>query len=222
MTNSYFIQKNIQELNQIEDMLKQYPPTRNPNAISVEHTILLEEQKKLKNRIERGNHAAGIKNPLINTDNNQSLRVNSTGDTSNDMYNQLKISDDNQQVSPQERQAACAALEPNGCGAKDHWLTPAIPNAPGGFDFTEACNNHDRKYATLGYGFDRANREFLEEMLSVPARELPSGYGGRTIKVTPERATRYYYNWVLGQDAQDAYNKAQKNTYICKHGRKPQ
>lgn len=222
MTTSYFINKKFAELKQIDEQLKKQPNYTNADNMAVEHIMLLDEQARLKNRIERESHAAGTKNPLIAASKKQSLRVNNANDTNNNMYNQLKLKEGSQQVTPKERQAACAALEPNGCGARDHWLTPVIPNSPGGFDFTEACNNHDRKYATLGYGFNRANIEFLEEMLSVPPRELPSGYGGRTIKVTPERAARYYYSWVIGQEAQDAYVKAQKNAYICKHARKPQ
>lgn len=90
---------------------------------------------------------------------------------------------------------------------------------PMGFDFTEACNNHDRNYGTLNFGFDRANKIFLEEMLAVPPqkRRIRGGY----VMEKPDSYAYIYYNAVTGETGQEAYTEAQRNAYICKYGKKP-
>lgn len=143
--------------------------------------MLLEERNKLENRIERDSLAAGIKNPLTNPNSNQSLRANYINDNNHNMYNTEFNSSNNPQnltakqnafqiykenipseddnlISLEERAAACAALKPNGCGPSGWKIV--IADNPDGFDFSKACNNHDRNYSILQFGFERANDIF--------------------------------------------------------------
>ena len=51
----------------------------------------------------------------------------------------------------------------NGCGPASGWLKHIIPNAPMGFDFTQACNNHDVCYGSrINKG--ECDRLFRDEM----------------------------------------------------------
>lgn len=195
----------------------------------------------LENDFELQSNASTIKSLNNHQPTKQSLSVNSLSATSNNMRQQppqlydpnpYTLSLDNpfyntneeqpyesRFVSPEERKAACDALVPNGCGARGDWRTIIIPNEPGGFDFTTACNNHDRNYSTLSFGFRRANNIFLQEMLAVPNKIII--LRGRKVVITPEKTAHLYHRKVTGQDGLDAYNKAQRNAYICKHGRRP-
>ena len=198
------------------------------NAVSTMQTLPIENDPELQN------NAATIQSLE-----NQSLSVINKSDTINNMrpqqiYNpnshtlsqeNLLYNVDEEQpnesklVSPTERKAACKALVPNGCGARGDWRTPLIPNNPHGFDFTQACSNHDRNFSTLDFGFQRANDIFLNEMLSVPNKVVRIR-GGTTI-ITPEETARFYHSFVTGQDGLNAYNTAQRNAYICKFGKRP-
>ena len=62
--------------------------------------------------------------------------------------------------------AKADAPEVNGCGAASGISKYIVPNAPLGFDFTNACNGHDYCY---GAGLDKGycDQQFLEAMDSV-------------------------------------------------------
>lgn len=57
----------------------------------------------------------------------------------------------------------------NGCGPAGGWLKHVIPNAPFGYDFTAACNNHDVCY---GSRFNKGECDSIFE------REMMSTCGG--------------------------------------------
>ena len=112
----------------------------------------------------------------------------------------------------------CPALKPNGCGAKGDWKSHFIPNKPQNFDFTEACNNHDINFGTLGFGFEKANEQFLRDMLAVPdqKRYVFSKTGNlSSITITSESWAQTYYNAVSGKAGKRAYEAAQKLAKAC-------
>lgn len=212
MTN-YFIDKQFQELKRIENMLSKFPdagPSPDPDKLSPAHIMLLEERNKLTSNINRQSNAFGVNNPLENTNfkgkqftKQHSMRVDN---------NPSKRNTDNKLVSPEERQKACDELEPNGCGGRGFWRGNWVSDTPGEFDFTEACNNHDRRYATLDYPFRQANKEFFEEMLAVPPYKNEDGNW-----VFPDFWAKKYYNFVRDY-GWTFYVEAQKNARICKYG----
>jgi len=113
----------------------------------------------------------------------------------------------------------CPELEPNGCGAKDDWKSHFIPNQPQGFDFTEACNNHDINFGTLGFGFEKANEQFLRDMRAVPdlKKYVFSKTGTmRSETLTSEDWALAYYSAVSGSAGKKAYDSAQKIARACK------
>ncbi|MCA8101194.1 phospholipase A2 [Burkholderia contaminans] len=56
-----------------------------------------------------------------------------------------------------------AALQ-NGCGPANGWLKHVIPNAPLGYDFTNACNNHDVCYGSR-WGKNSCDNAFERDMM---------------------------------------------------------
>jgi len=182
------------------------------------------------------NQSPNNQSPNNQSPNNQSLSAYDQSATSNNIFDTQSLfasnakqigrtENSNGQVSPEERRRACEELKPNGCGAKGDWKSRAVPNVPNGFDFTKACNNHDIKFGTLGYDFERANNEFYRELMAVPpiTKYVMSATGKsvREEKVSPAAWARLYYNAVSSYLGRDAYNKVQKNAYICKYGRRP-
>ena len=244
MTNNYFINKNLRKLRQINDQLSNYPRTNSTDHMPVEQLILLEEREKLENRIERDSRAAGIKNQLQDKNVNQSLRDKYINDNNHNMYNsennllnrtqnpsakqsifQMYKEDthskDDNLVSPDERAAACEALKPNGCGPAG-WKT-VIADNPDGFDFSKACNNHDRNYSILEFGFERANDIFYREMLATPPmKKYRYTKTGKMQEywAKPDAWAGTYYNFVK-TFGHKFYNQAQRNAYICKYGKEP-
>ncbi len=242
MTNKYFINKHLQHLQRVNDQLSAYPMTNNPNQMPVGQIMLLEERRRLEERIDRESLAAGFKNPLTTTNQNQSLRDNYINDNNHSMYSSeqpflnsiqnpmtrkyafsslLEEKEDespidDKQVSPEERAAACAALKPNGCGPSG-WKNYVIPDVVGGFNFKPACNNHDRNYSTLEFGFDRANQLFYDDMMKIVLTETEP-YSRRFL--VGRSHARTYRNFVM-RHGKSYYDEAQQKAYICKFGRKP-
>lgn len=110
------------------------------------------------------------------------------------------------------QQEACAALRVNGCGPGG-WINKLIGHIQNDFDFTQACNNHDTNFGTLGFGFERANSQFYQEMRSVP--DIIDESGNR---ITSERTAGIYFAAVSSPMGKYYYNKAQENARICKYG----
>lgn len=110
------------------------------------------------------------------------------------------------------QQEACAALRVNGCGPGG-WINKLIGHIQNDFDFTQACNNHDTNFGTLGFGFERANSQFYQEMRSVPDKIDESGN-----RITSERTAGVYFAAVSGPMGKYYYNKAQENARICRYG----
>lgn len=215
---SNLIEKQFQELKRVENILSKFQdagPSPDPDKLSPTHIMLLEERNKLTNNINRQSNAFGVNNPLIphnqkvnNTNKNQLQRVDST---------KLNNDTSRQQVSPEERQKACDELVPNGCGARGDWKSDFIPNKPEGFDFTEACNNHDRNFGTLGVSFSEANNQFYIDMVSAVRRIAEPG---TVIYKGGVNLAKLYFDKVV-EHGRPAYETAQINAYICKYGKKP-
>tara|TARA_R110002096_G_scaffold416576_2_gene619271 strand:- start:85817 stop:86566 length:750 start_codon:yes stop_codon:yes gene_type:complete len=241
MSNQYLMQKNLAELSRIEAILRHQPNITARSIMSTQHVKLVEEQKRLQKQIKQDSFAAGLQNPL---ESNQSLRDNNNYVTNNSMHNLQQnnsintnrfafalLANQDQQTPPErdnqvpsaERQAACEALKPNGCGGKGVLKGNWIPDFPSRFDFTQACNNHDRNYSTLGFGFDRANNVFLQDMLAVlPVKKIRHTKSGKMIEFVekPDAVARNYYNYVTN-NGRPFYDDAQRNAYICKYGKRP-
>lgn len=62
-------------------------------------------------------------------------------------------------------------LEGLACGSG--WNEPFVPDAPGGFDFGSACQNHDDCYGTCGENKGRCDAKFLADMMAVCKRAPP-------------------------------------------------
>lgn len=220
---TYFFNKYTDELNRIDNMLSQYPDVGSnpdPDKMDLGHIMLLDERKKLKEQVESEARVAGIKTPFAidQAANNQPLRRPKPYDSLTKSVNDdLGDNDSDQadQVSPEERRRACEALKPNGCGPSS-WKWKIISDNPQGFDFSQACRNHDLNYATLGFGFERANELFYREMLAVPPKRLSNG----TV-IKPDTLAHAYSYFVKGPIGLKYYKKAQRNAYICKYGKKP-
>lgn len=232
MTN-YFINKQLNELNRLENILSRYPdvgPNPNPDRMALEHVMLFEEHKKLKNKITREANTFGYKN-LFEENNqtanpfklNQSLRVDNPYLKRKTIYSKYlsgenrQTDEESDQVSSEERRKACDELIPNGCGGRTIMKGSWIPDNPSGFNFTPACNSHDRNYSTLGFDFDEANRRFLIEMTSaVQAR----AHAGTDRHKEGMEIAQIYYNYVV-ENGKSYYDDAQRNAYICKYGKRP-
>ena len=63
-TKDRFIDRDLNELVRIEDMLRPYPEEVDLDNISMMHVMLKEEQKNLRGSVENGAFAADLKNPL--------------------------------------------------------------------------------------------------------------------------------------------------------------
>ena len=238
MSNQYLMQKNLNELSRIEAILRQQPNINARSIMSTQHIKLVEEQKRLREQITQDSFAASLQNPLKS---DQSLRDNNNYATNNSMHsnqtNMMPVTNGpksqnaflslapvqqqevpptkDRQVTPTERQTACEALKPNGCGPAD-WKNFLAPESPGGFNFAPACNKHDRNYSTLGYGFERANEVFYQDLMSIVREQTEPN--SRQFLVGRSHA-RTYRNFVM-RYGQSYYDKAQKNSYICTYGRR--
>ena len=214
----YFINKYMNQLELINNKLQNYPEmgsNPNPDKTGVDHLMLLEEKKKLEDRINREAKAQGVKNPLQqqkhSPNNNTNFQQSSYVDNS-----QTNIDTPDSKVSPEERRKACEKLKPNGCGPAG-LMGNFVRNDPGGFDFTEICNNHDRRYATLGFEKDKADRLMLDEGAElVLAQTSPED---RRRRVGISEINKYYQ--MVRQYGKKSYDDAQRNAYICKYGKKP-
>lgn len=197
------------------------PHLDDPEFIDAMYLSFLEEEAKKTNI---NDFMTSLQPHSMTVDSEKKSRDNKDetmqrGDNQKSVFQSSQI-EGAQNVSSEAQRKACEDLKPNGCGPKGKMVTNVIPNNPG-FDFTEACNNHDRKFATLYYGFKRANDEFLEEMLAVPPKEEVSGFTGNVRLVKPDKMAHFYHSWVTGEEGQKAYRTAQRNAYICKYGKEP-
>jgi hypothetical protein len=64
------------------------------------------------------------------------------------------------------------AQAPNGCGSMGLWGSTDVRDTWGNVDFTEACNNHDRCYYTLGSNSGNCNLDFYDNLRSSWERDL--------------------------------------------------
>jgi hypothetical protein len=62
----------------------------------------------------------------------------------------------------EEKKKNDPTVDVNGCGPE--WLKDTVPDYPGGFDFHEICNEHDRCYQTKGKKKDDCDKEFYDAM----------------------------------------------------------
>jgi len=191
-TSQYMLNKEVNEFKRIEKILKPYAKVDDQNQMPVGYAMLKVEQEKLRGNIERSAHAAMFHNPL-ETDpffqkaEEQLLRDNSIYVTNNNMFNPRNNpympipsnsslnfagepmyggSSSGNHVSPAEQQRACEALTPNGCGPSGS-KGKIVRDKPGGFNFTPACNQHDRNYSTLDFSFSNAKSMIYNDMMNI-------------------------------------------------------
>lgn len=86
--------------------------------------------------------------------------------------------------------AEAAEVEVNGC--------TAVPDSGPTFDFTEACNDHDRCYVNQPYGSDSAGRRacdraFAQDMLDHCDDRWPDSADRRDRRVCRGVARVYYF-----------------------------
>ncbi|MCA8317417.1 phospholipase [Burkholderia multivorans] len=59
----------------------------------------------------------------------------------------------------------------NGCGPASGWMKYVIPNAPFGYDFTSACNNHDVCYGS------KLNKALCDNLFERDMKQICNGSG---------------------------------------------
>jgi len=93
---------------------------------------------------------------------------------------------------PTDGLATAEFVEPNGCGAG--MLAVLVPNAPLGFNFTDACNFHDRCYATIGKTQQECDLAFYNSMLAACTAQAV----GQIQLAACRAAAGVYYGAVVG------------------------
>jgi hypothetical protein len=92
---------------------------------------------------------------------------------------------------PTDGLATAEFIEPNGCGAGV--LAVIIPNQPGGFNFTDACNFHDRCYGTIGKTQQECDLAFYNGMQAACTAQAV----GALQLAACQAIARAYYNAVI-------------------------
>jgi hypothetical protein len=77
-----------------------------------------------------------------------------------------------------------------------------VPDKPGGYDFNDACKNHDKCYCTSGSSKDDCDAQFLEDMQAACESSPLNSVGCNDL-------AQIYYGAVHNY-GQDAFDKAQK------------
>lgn len=90
----------------------------------------------------------------------------------------------------------------NGCGTEKS--DKFIPDKPLGFDFTDACNNHDICYSTEGKGKETCDTQFKSDMDQVCENETG-------IKRGICKTVSSIYHISVKKGGGDAYDNAQEN-----------
>ena len=113
------------------------------------------------------------------------------------------------------------------CGSG--WNEPFVPDAPGGFNFETACQNHDDCYGTCGSEKGDCDSQFLKDMMSV-CQKAPFSYETLcfseythtyySCKIYPREQCKGYartYYFFVDKLGQGPFDKAQED---CCNGKK--